>query len=179
MSDLTDKQAAFVEEYLIDFNATRAAERAGYRGSDSTLASVGSENLRKPKIREKIDARLRERAMSADEVLMRLADQARLDWSDFYDIGSEGIPFLNLKKAEEAGKLHLISRYWLTAQGYRRVEFHDPQRALEMIGRAHMLFKDGLEVTGRDGRDLIPSRLADALDQIYGSDPDDDEGDDE
>jgi hypothetical protein len=36
-----------------------------------------------------------------------------------------------------------------------------------------------LEVIGRDGRDLIPSRLADALDQIYGSDPDDDEGDDE
>ncbi len=30
MSDLTPKQARFVEEYLIDLNATQAAKRAGY-----------------------------------------------------------------------------------------------------------------------------------------------------
>jgi phage terminase small subunit len=30
MPDLTDKQARFVEEYLVDLNATQAAVRAGY-----------------------------------------------------------------------------------------------------------------------------------------------------
>ena len=47
-SRLTDKQQRFVEEYLIDLNATQAAVRAGY--SEKTAAEIGSENLRKPQI---------------------------------------------------------------------------------------------------------------------------------
>ena len=49
---LTAKQARFVEEYLIDLNATQAAIRAGY--SEKTAAAVGHENLRKPKIAESL-----------------------------------------------------------------------------------------------------------------------------
>lgn len=45
---LTPKQQRFVEEYLIDLNATQAAIRAGY--SKHTARSVGSENLTKPDI---------------------------------------------------------------------------------------------------------------------------------
>ncbi len=50
--DLTAKQARFVEEYLIDLNATAAAIRAGY--SEKTAATIGHENLRKPKIADAI-----------------------------------------------------------------------------------------------------------------------------
>ena len=46
--DLTAKQRRFVEEYLIDFNATQAAIRAGY--SVRTAQQMGSENLSKPVI---------------------------------------------------------------------------------------------------------------------------------
>ena len=49
---LTDKQAAFVREYVADHNATQAAIRAGY--SQSTAYSIGWENLRKPEIAEAI-----------------------------------------------------------------------------------------------------------------------------
>ena len=45
---LTDKQKIFVYEYLIDFNATQAAIRAGY--SKETAGAIGAENLKKPKI---------------------------------------------------------------------------------------------------------------------------------
>ena len=55
---LTDKQIMFIECYIQTLNATEAARRAGYKGNDNTLASVGSENLQKPAIREWIDARL-------------------------------------------------------------------------------------------------------------------------
>ena len=48
---LTSKPRAFALEYLVDFNATEAAKRAGYRESRAVLESIGSENLRKPKIR--------------------------------------------------------------------------------------------------------------------------------
>jgi phage terminase small subunit len=45
---LTPKQEHFVEEYLIDFNATRAALAAGY--SEKTARSTGAVNLTKPNI---------------------------------------------------------------------------------------------------------------------------------
>jgi hypothetical protein len=47
---LTDKQRLFIYEYLKDFNASRAAQAAGY--SEKTAYSIGSENLKKPEIRE-------------------------------------------------------------------------------------------------------------------------------
>ena len=45
---LTDKQQRFVDEYLIDLNATQAAIRAGY--SKKTARDIGCENLAKPNI---------------------------------------------------------------------------------------------------------------------------------
>lgn len=48
MAKLTAKQERFVEEYLIDLNATRAAIDAGY--SPKTAKVIGHENLTKPYI---------------------------------------------------------------------------------------------------------------------------------
>jgi phage terminase small subunit len=56
---LTAKQQRFVAEYLIDLNATQAAQRAGY--SERTARSVGSENLTKPDIASAIQAAMKER----------------------------------------------------------------------------------------------------------------------
>lgn len=53
---LTDKQKRFIDEYLVDLNATQAAIRAGY--SPKTARAVGSENLTKPVIVDEIKARL-------------------------------------------------------------------------------------------------------------------------
>lgn len=52
MANLTPKQQRFVEEYLIDLNATQAAIRSGY--SEKTAYSVGHENLKKPEIQKAI-----------------------------------------------------------------------------------------------------------------------------
>ncbi len=57
---LTAKQAAFVNEYLIDLNATQAAIRAGY--SKDTARAIGHENLTKPDIARVITAALAERS---------------------------------------------------------------------------------------------------------------------
>ena len=45
---LTAKQQRFVDQYLIDANATQAAIRAGY--SPATAGAIGHENLQKPDI---------------------------------------------------------------------------------------------------------------------------------
>ena len=52
MANLTPKQQRFVEEYLIDLNATQAAIRAGY--SEKTAKDIGCENLAKPNIAKAI-----------------------------------------------------------------------------------------------------------------------------
>jgi len=71
---LTAKQAAFVDEYLIDLNATQAAIRAGY--SENAAAEIGWENLRKPQIADAITTAKVERSeqtgITAAKVLGRL-----------------------------------------------------------------------------------------------------------
>jgi phage terminase small subunit len=78
---LTAKQAAFVREYLVDLNATQAAERAGY--SAATAQQMGAENLSKPLIREAIEAGKAARAarteVTADEVIRILLHEATAD----------------------------------------------------------------------------------------------------
>ncbi len=77
---LTDKQMAFCVWYtsaLVNMNATEAARRAGYKGSDTTLSSTGAENMTKPAIRAEIDRRLAKAMSGADitveNVLRRLS----------------------------------------------------------------------------------------------------------
>lgn len=51
-ANLTDKQIQFCENYVIDWNATQAAIRAGY--SEKTAGAMGHENLTKPEIQAHI-----------------------------------------------------------------------------------------------------------------------------
>ena len=140
---LTQLQENFVNEYLIDFNATRAAQRAGYEGNDVTLASVGYENLRKPQIAETISQRLQEKAMGPDEVLMRLAEQARNEQGRYItEDGTVNVPALIAD-----GKGHLIKGIKETQHG-RNIEFYDAQAALVHIGKHHKLFTDNVEHSG-------------------------------
>lgn len=84
---LTPKQERFVEEYLLDLNATQAAIRAGY--SEKTAHAIGQENLRKPAIAAAVadaQAKRSERTkIDADWVLTRLSEEATADVADLYE----------------------------------------------------------------------------------------------
>ncbi len=54
MPGLRPKQQRFVQEYLVDLNASAAARRAGY--APNRADAIGWENLRKPEIAEAIGA---------------------------------------------------------------------------------------------------------------------------
>ena len=64
-SKLTDKQALFCQEYLVDLNATQAAIRAGY--SKNSAEVIGHENLRKPNLQELI-TELKDKRSEAVEI---------------------------------------------------------------------------------------------------------------
>lgn len=57
---LTDKQKRFVEEYLIDLNATQAAIRAGY--SKNRASELGYQLLQKTTVQQAIEAAQNKRA---------------------------------------------------------------------------------------------------------------------
>ncbi len=153
---LSYKQKAFIDEYLLDFNATKASIRAGY--SEKTAYSIGWENLRKPEIKDEISRRLSERRMSADEVLDRLTDIARGDIADVLDIGSMGFN-LDLKKAHDSGKTKLIKKLKQKTtivigkgenpdQEFHETEFemYSAHEALRDLGKVHGLFTDKTRV---------------------------------
>lgn len=82
MPKLTDKQTAFVREYLVDLNATQAAIRAGY--SERTAYSVGQRLLKKVEIQRAVAAAQAKRArrveIKAEDVLrgvIEVTTQAR------------------------------------------------------------------------------------------------------
>lgn len=81
---LTDKQRAFVAEYLVDFNATQAAIRAGY--SENSAAAIGYENLRKPDIARALTTALLARAerleVTEDVIVAGLLKEAMSAGSD-------------------------------------------------------------------------------------------------
>jgi phage terminase small subunit len=76
MAKLTAKQQRFIEEYLIDLNATQAAIRAGY--SEKNADKIGSQLLGKTRVKEQIDKALEKRSnklnLDAEWVLTRLMD---------------------------------------------------------------------------------------------------------
>lgn len=88
MSKLTVKQQAFVDAYCgpSKGNATDAARRAGYKGSERSLISIGAENLTKLYIAEAIASRVEQVASSRiatiEEVQQFLTDIIRDDGED-------------------------------------------------------------------------------------------------
>lgn len=78
---MTPKQAAFVQQYLVDRNATQAAIRAGY--SAKTASAIGEENLRKPEIRAAIDSAMSDIAAELGITAKRvLQERSRLAFFD-------------------------------------------------------------------------------------------------
>lgn len=97
---LRGKQQRFVEEYLLDLNATQAAIRAGYSGK--TARSIGQENLTKPDIQMAITAEMGARSqrtkITRDKVLEELAviDFSNVKHYEIDDLGNltlaKGVP---------------------------------------------------------------------------------------
>jgi len=158
---LTTKQRVFVEEYLRCFNATEAARRAGYAHPNKR----GPENVAKSGIREFIDARLNELTMQPAEILLRLTTQARGSLDDFFDVDTEtGFAHLNMVKAKKLNQMGVIKKIKILKGNRIEIELHDPQAALEKLGRAYGLFKDGVVHSGEvtvthDHRTDVLSRL--------------------
>lgn len=138
-----DQQMLFAIEYVKDFNGTRAAQRAGFQGNDDSLAVTASRLLRYAKVQNKIRDLLAANAMAAEEALWRLAQMARLDISQFIK-AKNGSFEINWSSVNKYG--FLIKSITQTRYG-PKLELHDSQKALELIGKHYGLFTDKIEHT--------------------------------
>lgn len=166
---LTPKQELFVQEYLVDLNATQAAIRAGY--SAKTAGQIGDENLKKPQIKAAIDAAMAERVertqITQDRVLQELARIA------FFDIRKLYNPDGSLKKPtqlDDDAAAVLSGVDVVEMQGgmaideggtpihvpmfTKKAKVFDKATALTLAMRHLGMLKDKTEVTGKDGQPL-------------------------
>lgn len=112
---LTEKERIFADEYIKTTNATQSAIKAGY--AENSASVTGSKMLRKPKVRQYIDAVMNERSKdtiaTADEVLEYLTRVVRGEEKDAFGLD---------------------------------VSVADKTKAAELLGKRHMLFTDKVKL---------------------------------
>ncbi len=159
MSDkkLTAKQARFVEEYLIDLNATQAAIRAGYK--ERYAGTNADKILKNTKVSEAI-AKAQSKRSQRTEITqdMVLQELAKIGFANMLDYmtphnGEMHIDMSKLTRDQAAA----ISEYQTETVSGRegvpdieRTKFKllDKRQALVDIGRHLGMFKDKVEVSG-------------------------------
>lgn len=152
---MTKKQKRFVEEYLIDLNATQAAIRAGY--SPDTAGSIGNENLKKPEICACVEKAMAERSkrtgVCADRVVQELAKIAFLNLRDLIDPKTAAVR--EDASDEDTAALQSIKvkkSYSETGESIEReAKAADKLKALELLGRHLGMWNDKLNVNGVEG----------------------------
>ena len=149
---MTAKQQRFVEEYLIDLNATQAAVRAGY--SPNTAQEIGSENLSKPiisaAIQRAIADRSRRTGMNADRIIDELAKIAFANVDDLIDLAN-GTVKPDGARDDTAAIQSVRAKTVPTKQGditEHELRLYDKLKALELLGRHLGLFNDRLQLQG-------------------------------
>lgn len=146
LGDLNAKQRRFVEEYLIDLNATQAAIRAGY--SKKTASIGGFDLLRNPKIAAAIEKRQQARAVrteiTQDRVLRELARVAFSDQRRLVEWSSKGVTMRDSSTIsdDDAATVSEVSESVTATGGTTKIKVHDKMRALELIGRHLRMFED-------------------------------------
>ncbi len=158
---LTSKQKRFIDEYLIDLNATQAAIRAGY--SEKTAAEQGARLLINVKVQKEIQKRMRDREIrtevTQDEVIKELAAIAFSNGSDYskvvtkhtVDDSGNNVEYsdVEFKDTDELTEWQkkAIAGIKQTKFGIA-VETCDKVKALELLGKHLGMFKDKVEVNG-------------------------------
>ena len=147
---LTPKQKRFVDEYLVDLNATEAALRAGY--SKRTAYSIGNENLKKPEVQKEIQERMKDRQerteIAQDKVLKELAHIAYDDIRNYLKFWTdeEGKIQVELKSSDEIDTRN-ISEIQVD-NGKFKFKLYPKDNALVQLGRHLGLFNDKLSFDG-------------------------------
>nr|WP_251498874.1 terminase small subunit [Otoolea muris] len=147
---LTEKQRRFVDEYLIDLNATQAAIRAGY--SVKTAREQASQNLTKLNIQQEISEKMAERSkrtgVNQDRIVLELAKIAFVNAADVID--SDDATIKAGATADDTAAIQSVKvKVIPTKEGEgveREIRLNDKLKALELLGKHLGMWNDKLDV---------------------------------
>jgi phage terminase small subunit len=180
------KAALFAEEYLRhNCNGTEAARACGHTGTDASLAVIASRLLKSVKVQEHLKARRKQIAMDVDEIIARLADEARGSMEDFQR--DDDPERLDLAKGKRLRKMHLVKEFsekvvktWRYRQGTgkdaveveeqlveRRIKLHDAQAAKRILLDYHGVLRDRTPDLPKDEKELTEV-LAEEVERVSG-----------
>lgn len=149
MAKLTRKQQRFVDEYLIDLNATQAAIRAGY--SEKTAQEQSSRLLSNVMVQEYMQKKMQQREddLIADqnEVLRYLTAVMRREKTESI------VVTLKEKRSFYAPDENGTMRKQTVENEIPKVveipaRLSDSNKAAELLGKAHCLFTEKVDLEG-------------------------------
>lgn len=147
---MTLKQQRFVEEYLIDLNATQAAIRAGY--SPKSANEQGARLLANVSISTAVAIALAERSkrtgINADRIIQELAKLAFVNPTDVINMESASIKS-DASRDDTAAIASVKVKMTQSDDGYimeREVKTYDKIRALELLGKHVGLYTDKQDI---------------------------------
>lgn len=168
---LSPRQEMFCQQYVIDFNATKAAERAMY--SINNAQQQGSRLLSKALVQERIKELMELKTLrnqaTADFVLAKMVEIAKLDISGAYDENGRlknihDIP-IHIRRAitaietfQEVGYVnvedgeHGEERVKEVTGTTIKLKFASKERMLELLGKHLKLLTDKVEHSNPDGQ---------------------------
>lgn len=150
MAKLTEKQQRFVDEYLIDLNATQAAIRAGY--SAKTADVQGSRMLGNVKVQQAISEAMAERSkrtgVNQDRVVFELSRIAFVKMTDI--VNSQGV--INPEATEDDLACIESIKYKESHSDSgtsieREVKVSSKLKALELLGKHLGMWNEKLDVS--------------------------------
>ena len=137
---LTARQVAFCLEYLIDYNGTQAAIRAGYKPKGAHVQA--SVNLRNPKVQEELARRatpiVKKRELKASEVLDNLMQVA---FGDVRELLDDDGKIKNLKTISDVSE-PLIAGFKVNGDGVTEVKIESRMKTRELLMKNLGLLKE-------------------------------------
>ncbi|URD44550.1 terminase small subunit [Pseudomonas sp. BYT-5] len=146
---LTAKQQRFVDEYLIDLNATQAAIRAGF--SAKTARQAGNRLLTNVDIQQAIQAGMEARsgrvAITQDMVLRELA---KIGFSDIRKVVRWGESMVRMADADDEGAEDMVPYHGLALIDSTEID-DDTAAAIAEVSQG----RDGLKVKLHDKKGAL------------------------
>jgi len=176
---LDAKEKAFIEAYLVDFNATNAAREAGY--SDSIASQIGYRMLRKDHIKAAIkrknDKKLKKFQITKEKILYHYSRIAFGSLKEVCDWTSTDVYFIPQADLQDDADL-LISEISATETTHttrdgetsttakRKIKMHDKLKALEVCAKHLGMFNDKLQSSSQRDSDADTDRILRAAKRV-------------
>jgi phage terminase small subunit len=155
------KRLLFVQEYLIDFNATRAAEAAGY--SSKAAHTTGHKMLKNGEVQEMIAKAMAERSkrtqVTQDMVVRELAKVGFSDIRQMVQWAGDRVAFVDsdqlpadvahaVSSVKARKRVHTDAEGGVTETVDMELKVYDKVNALTQLGRHLGMFTDKTEHSG-------------------------------